>query len=161
LPKALNSFLRALKNKGFEDGRITKIGLYDTAYSTTLESNKSQIQNRRFLFKCARGSYIYGGLVLCPLTLDYLRTWGPTWYDKASAHLLNAYFNGKASEPGEEVVVLIKVLPAAMNIGYQSFVNRRIVAVNEQRIHNLRELIALAEQPTDDAFIVFRTADNE
>jgi hypothetical protein len=41
LPKALNSFLRLLKDKNFEDDRMTKFGLYVITYSTTLESNKS------------------------------------------------------------------------------------------------------------------------
>ena len=36
-----NSFLRLLKNKGFKEERMTKIGLYAIGKSTTLESNKS------------------------------------------------------------------------------------------------------------------------
>ncbi len=37
-----NSFLRPLKNKGFKEATVTKIGLHDIVKSTTLESNKSQ-----------------------------------------------------------------------------------------------------------------------
>ena len=40
--KSLHSFLRPLKNKGFQEEIVTKIGLYDLGKSTTLESNKSQ-----------------------------------------------------------------------------------------------------------------------
>jgi len=36
-----NSFLRLLKNKGFKEERMTKVGLYALGSSTTLESNKS------------------------------------------------------------------------------------------------------------------------
>jgi hypothetical protein len=36
-----NSFLRLLKNKGFKDERMTKVGLCAIGQSTTLESNKS------------------------------------------------------------------------------------------------------------------------
>jgi hypothetical protein len=36
-----NSFLRLLKNKGFKEERMTKVGLYAIGKSTTLESNKS------------------------------------------------------------------------------------------------------------------------
>jgi len=39
--KNLHSFLRPLKNKGFKEEIVTKIGLYDIVKSTTLESNKS------------------------------------------------------------------------------------------------------------------------
>ena len=34
--------------------------------------------------------YIYGGLVFCPLTLDYLRTWGEQWVESNQAALLIA-----------------------------------------------------------------------
>jgi hypothetical protein len=37
-----NSFLWLLKNKGFKEGRVTKIKLYAIGASKTLESNKSQ-----------------------------------------------------------------------------------------------------------------------
>jgi hypothetical protein len=93
--------------------------------------------------------------------LDYLRTWGETWYFNAPAHLLNDYVHGRARQPDEEVVVISKVLPAEINAGYEDFVNRRIVAVNHQPVKNLRELVALVEQPADSAFIVLTTAQNE
>ena len=45
LSKNRNSFLRLLKNKGFKEERMTKVGLYAIDKSTTLESNKSQSVN--------------------------------------------------------------------------------------------------------------------
>jgi hypothetical protein len=36
-----NSFLRLVKNKGFKQERMAKVGLYAIGKSTTLESNKS------------------------------------------------------------------------------------------------------------------------
>ena len=41
LSKKRNSFLSLLKNKGFKEERMTKVGLYAIGKSTTLESNKS------------------------------------------------------------------------------------------------------------------------
>ena len=41
MPEKRNSFLRLLKNKGFKEERMTKVGLYAIGTSTTLESNKS------------------------------------------------------------------------------------------------------------------------
>ena len=41
--KNLHSFLRPLKNKGFQEEIVTKIGLYDLVKYTPLESNKSQL----------------------------------------------------------------------------------------------------------------------
>src|SRR5713101_2948585 len=42
LSEKRNSFLSLLKNKGFKEERMTKVGLYAIGKSTTLESNKSQ-----------------------------------------------------------------------------------------------------------------------
>jgi hypothetical protein len=41
-----NSFLRLLKNKGFREESMTKVGLYAIGTSTTLESNKSLVRLR-------------------------------------------------------------------------------------------------------------------
>jgi hypothetical protein len=41
LSEKCNSFLRLLKNKGFKEERMTKVGLHAIGKSTTLESNKS------------------------------------------------------------------------------------------------------------------------
>ena len=38
-----HSFIRSLKRKGFKEEIVIKIGLYDLVTSTTLESNKSQV----------------------------------------------------------------------------------------------------------------------
>jgi hypothetical protein len=43
--KNRSSFLRPLKNKGFKEEIVTKIGVYDILKSTPLESNKSQFTN--------------------------------------------------------------------------------------------------------------------
>src|SRR5215471_1069323 len=43
LSEKRNSFLRLLKNKGFKEERMTKVGLYAIGTSTTLESNKSHL----------------------------------------------------------------------------------------------------------------------
>jgi hypothetical protein len=41
LSEKRNAFLRPLKNKGFKEESMTKVGLYAIGKSTTLESNKS------------------------------------------------------------------------------------------------------------------------
>src|SRR5687767_3023631 len=45
--KALNSILRPLKNKGFEEERMTQIGWHTFVNSTTLEFNKSHRRRAR------------------------------------------------------------------------------------------------------------------
>lgn len=93
--------------------------------------------------------YIYGGLVLSPLSVDFLRTWGPKWVHTTPADLLNYYHHSVKSAPDEEVVVLIKVLSSTLNTGYETAVNRRIVAVNNRPVRNLRHLVAMLEKQTE------------
>jgi hypothetical protein len=45
LSKKHRSFLRLLKNKGFKEESMTKVGLNAIGTSTTLESNKSLHRN--------------------------------------------------------------------------------------------------------------------
>jgi hypothetical protein len=44
LSKKHHSFLRLLKNKGFKEESMTKVGLDAIGTSTTLESNKSLVR---------------------------------------------------------------------------------------------------------------------
>lgn len=101
--------------------------------------------------------YIYGGLVFCPLTQDYLRTWGKRWADRAPAELLSLYQQGVRTAPDEEVVIVMKVLSSELNTGYDSWVNQRITAVNHHPIRNLRDLVTQVEQ-SQAPFITFETS---
>jgi hypothetical protein len=96
--------------------------------------------------------YVYGGLVFCPLTLNYLQAndWRPS-------NLLNYFVNQILHREGEEVVVITKVLPSNINNGYREFINDRIVEVDGKTILNLVELIKSIESAPKDPFIVFKT----
>jgi len=72
--------------------------------------------------------YIYGGLVFCPLTINYLMTWGDDWRTEAPTNLMNAFYE-TPSKKGEEIVVITKVLPSEVNNGYDDFIDERIVEV--------------------------------
>jgi S1-C subfamily serine protease len=96
--------------------------------------------------------YVYGGLVFCPLTLNYLQAndWRPS-------NLLNYFVNQILDRKGEEVVIITKILPSNINNGYQEFVNDRIIEVNGQKILNLVELIKIIEGDPEDPFVVLKT----
>ncbi len=70
--------------------------------------------------------YVYGGLVFCPLTLNYLYTWGDDWAEDAPYNLLTYFVEEEPSREGEEVVIIIKVLATDFNNGYDDLANRRI-----------------------------------
>lgn len=96
--------------------------------------------------------YVYGGLVFCPLTLNYLQAndWRPS-------NLLNYFVNQILNHEGEEVVIITKILPSNINNGYQEFINDRIIEVDGKKILNLAELIKIVESNSRDPFIVFKT----
>lgn len=105
--------------------------------------------------------YVYGGLVFCPLTLNYLLTWGDDWSEDAPYNLLTYFVNGKLTRAGEEVVVIIKVLASNLNNGYDDLVDGRIVEVNGKSIRNLQDLIRTVETDTANPFVVFKTEENQ
>jgi hypothetical protein len=98
--------------------------------------------------------YIFGGLIFAPLTVNYLKTWGPTWYNNAPKNLLARYYFDHLSEAGEEIVNLVRVLPAEINKGYHDSGDYRIEKVNGKRIKNLRDLIDIVENSSEE-FVVF------
>jgi hypothetical protein len=105
--------------------------------------------------------YVYGGLVFCPLTLNYLLSWGDDWSEDAPYSLLNYFVDGELTREGEEVVVIIKVLASNLNNGYDDLVDSRIVEVNGKPILNLQDLIRTVETDTETEFVVFKTEHNQ
>jgi S1-C subfamily serine protease len=105
--------------------------------------------------------YVYGGLVFCPLTLNYLFTWGDNLSEGSPNNLLTYFIEGNPTREDEEVVIIIKVLAGDFNNGYDNLVNKRIRAANGKLIHNLRELIDAVEKGSDEPLVVFKTEDNE
>ena len=99
--------------------------------------------------------YVYGGLVFSGLTLNHLKAWGNQWRQDAPEHLLTFRRQYRGSEK-EQVVVLDHVLPAAVNVGYHSVGDRRIVEVDDKKVDNLAELIRLVAAGADKPFVVFK-----
>jgi S1-C subfamily serine protease len=101
--------------------------------------------------------YIYGGLVLCPLTLNYLKafSWEEDWKVYAPDHFMSLLHRRNRSVDNEEIVILIKILPQAVNKGYEQYSDLHIVKVNDKKINNLRELIAIVEKDTSE-YVTFQ-----
>ncbi len=97
--------------------------------------------------------YIYGGLVFTRLSANYLKSWGSRWTTSAPFNLIG-FAVSDPELPGEEVVIIQKVLPAEINKGYEELQNRRIVEVNGRPIRNLKELVDFVETGAEE-FVVF------
>lgn len=91
--------------------------------------------------------YIYGGLVFTPLVLNYLKEYGDedNWRANSPVELLHYYENGEPSEKLKQVVILAKVLADDVNIGYHTYMDGVIVAVNGVDVIDLKDLIAAIE----------------
>jgi len=85
--------------------------------------------------------FITGGLVFTNLTKNYLKEWGQKWYYTAPTPLLYEYFYGEKNINKKEIVILSKVLPDEVNIGYHNMGNLIIEKVNGQKISTLKDLI--------------------
>lgn len=99
--------------------------------------------------------YIYGGLIFSPLTVNYLKTWGATWFAAAPKNLVSTFQFDQLSQVGEEVVVLTRVLPAEVNKGYHNSGDYRIAKVNGQKINNLKDLVRIVAESRDQPFVTF------
>ena len=89
--------------------------------------------------------YVFAGLVFCPLTLNYLESWGEDWALEAPAHLL-AELERPASLPDEEIVVLVQVLAAAVSEGYHELADEIVSSVDGVRPRNLSHFVELVEK---------------
>jgi S1-C subfamily serine protease len=97
--------------------------------------------------------YIFGGAVFCPLTKNYLLSWGD-WYSRAPKNLVYALQFRDVKVEGEEVVVLMRVLADDVNLGYHDWSGWIVEKVDGRPINNLRELVNAVETGTDE-FVVF------
>jgi S1-C subfamily serine protease len=143
---------------------VYKVLRLGTERTIRLKLDKNSV-NRRLVstarYDVQPSYYIYGGLVFCPLTLNYLLTWGDDWSEDAPYNLLTYFVDGKLTREGEKVIVIIKALANDVNNGYDDMVNRRIVAVNGKQIRDLQDLIRAVETDTKNPFVVFMTEDHE
>jgi S1-C subfamily serine protease len=99
------------------------------------------------LYDTAPTYYIVGGLVFSPLSLNYLMEYGGgvDWYLAAPEQLLNYYNNGEPTEDRRQVIVLVKVLPGEINIGYHGFEDWVIDTVNGKKLSDMQDLVAAIE----------------
>ncbi|MEL6904093.1 MAG: trypsin-like peptidase domain-containing protein, partial [Planctomycetota bacterium] len=63
--------------------------------------------------------FLFGGLVMTRVTLDFLRIWGTEWWSKAPARLVHAYYHELRTDARQELVVIAQVLADEVNVGYE------------------------------------------
>ena len=94
---------------------------------------------------------VVGGLVIQELTIDYLKAWGKDWKNRANKKYLY-YYNYEAQKPTPErrrLVVINKVLPDDVNIGYQGLRNVVIATVNGRPISRIEDVAEALKHPLE------------
>ena len=92
---------------------------------------------------------VFGGVVIQELTLDYLKAWGKDWKDKADKKYLY-YYDYEAQKPTaarRRLVILNKILPDDVNIGYQNLRDNIISTVNGRPISRLEDVAEALRHP--------------
>jgi len=103
--------------------------------------------------------YILGGLVFEPLTKNFLREWGKQWYSRAPRHLTNYYLNGELTEDRKQVIVLVKVLPDEINLGYHDWGSNVVTSVNGSHISSITDLVEAFESNIGDYHVIVDEAE--
>ena len=100
--------------------------------------------------------YVYGGVVFCPLTKNLLQAWGGNWYNVAPKNFVAMLSANYAEHPDEEKVLVLKVLADDVNIGYHSIAYWLVEKVNGEKIKNLKELVRIVEDESNDSYVVLK-----
>ncbi|OQA26408.1 MAG: Periplasmic pH-dependent serine endoprotease DegQ precursor [Verrucomicrobia bacterium ADurb.Bin345] len=99
--------------------------------------------------------FVYGGLVFCPVTVNLLKSWGGNWYDSAPKELTAMLSNNYLTDERDEVVLMLKILAADENQGYQDFSTWVVDLVDETPVTSLRHLVELVEKDSGSPFVTF------
>lgn len=111
------------------------------------------LELKRPALLCAEDQYdveatymVFGGLVFCPLSRDYLKSWGSDWWKSAPNELITIYENQIRTPERQEVVILQRVLADRINQGYHDFENDVVESVDGVPVQSLRHLVELLDK---------------
>lgn len=100
-----------------------------------------------------------GGMVFVRLTDAFLRSWGPTWQQRAPFRL-GFYETGKVKPDRMQRIVLSQVLPAKLNLGYEMLHDEVVDEINGKKISQISDVLEALKSPVN-GFDVFKFAPGE
>ena len=98
--------------------------------------------------------FVFGGLLFCPLSRDYLKSWGNEWWKAAPHELCATYETAVRTPERQDVVLLQKVLADKVNQGYHEYENHIVTSIDGVPLRSLRHLVDLVEQGVAPFFTV-------
>jgi len=105
--------------------------------------------------------FIYGGLVFSPLSINLFNIWGSNWFNNAPKELVSLLANNIPSVEGEQVIILLRVLPASVNDGYQNYAPWIVKKVNGKEVLNMKELVQTIENDDGNLFVILENNTNQ
>ncbi|MBF0278604.1 MAG: hypothetical protein HQM13_12470 [SAR324 cluster bacterium] len=92
-----------------------------------------------------------GGVLFQELNMNYLEIWGKDWTSKAPARL-SIYQQLESHLPvnkNRRLVLVTRVLPTSINIGYQNLRSLIVTEINGRPVHRLEDVKTAFENPRD------------
>lgn len=96
-----------------------------------------------------RAEYVAdAGYVIRELTGDYLQAAGAKWELQGNPRLVHMYFARSQAETqvGDRVVLLSRVLPDPINIGYHQLRDEIVTRINGQPVRNMKDVFRALDQ---------------
>ena len=102
--------------------------------------------------------YVFGGLLLVPLTRNFLATWDEPFWQNAPRDLVTLQEQGMPTAGRQEVVILQKVLADRVNQGFHDYEHLVVTHVQGLPLVHLRHAIEIIES-TAEPYVELRMAD--
>ncbi len=100
--------------------------------------------------------FIEGGLVFEPLTSNYLAEFGGPgdWFLRAPKEMMYYYHHGEPTRDRRQIVILVKTLADAINVGYHGFENWVVDMVNGKKISTIHDLASALENHDGEFHVI-------
>ncbi len=138
------------------EGEMLKIRVFRSGKSIELEvpvahRQPEQYLSEPYIIDRAPRFYVLGGLVLEELSRQYLKEFGSDWIRKAPLELVNIdRTQGEGPEDKRKrVVVLTRVLPSDLTVGYEDLRHLVVTAINGQPLASLDDVPGALEKAVD------------
>ncbi|MBX2812549.1 MAG: trypsin-like peptidase domain-containing protein [Myxococcales bacterium] len=100
---------------------------------------------------------ICGGIVLQPLSRDFLEAWSK-WWHQAPKELLHIYYEGLPTKECQGIVVVSQVLADEVNVGYQQFTETTVLSINGKQPVDIQDMARILAQTSCSEDLEIRTS---
>jgi hypothetical protein len=111
----------------------------------------TQYLSEPYIIDRAPSYYVLGGLVFQELSRQYLKEFGADWVRKAPLELvyLDRIQNELQDDPRKHAVVLTRVMPSNVTIGYEEIRNQLVISINGMPLTSIADIPAAIEKSSN------------